>query len=223
MALKLDQHGLRHTNGRHLISGDGMVNPATMFCPNGFGWSTSDTGHVRNDGTYGWTSLGNTHGTAAESYGTRYYKIYDHYGNTGPGSDDMQYLIYYNGDSNYANGGLYWLRMEFWYNSNPQRLSGFSCTCLNGEPVGLKFILDEDPTNEEVWVTGSRSWGSLFILRVAGQSSSGFNTNVCSWYNGGPLATNTGTAPSGTKIRGPHFTYDLEANSFTHYSDGETW
>lgn len=218
MALKLGPDGLLHTGGTTAIFDDGRPNIASVFCPSGFGYGT----HTRSDGNYGWVSLGSTQGSAAENYATRYYKFYDHYNNAGPGSSDVQYLIYYDGDSNYSNGGLYWLRTEHWYTSNPNRVSSFSCTCLNGEPLGLHFVIDETAGNEEFWVSGSRHWGHLYILRIAGQAGAITNSNVCAWYNNAHLA-NTVTQPSGTRVRGANFTYNLEGNAFLSYSAGETW
>lgn len=222
MALNLKPEGLKNDGGYMSVYPSGHVNTASQWCPSGFGYSTSTNGATKTNGAHSWVNLGSTQGSAGENYATRYYKFYDHYNNAGPSGSDSQYLIYYDGDSNYANGGLYWLRLEHWYTSNPNRLSGFSCTCINGEPTGIYFIIDETAGYEKIWVRGVRHWGNLYILRIAGQAGEITNSNVCAWYNNGPLDT-TVTQPSGTRVRGANFQYNLENNSFLHYSAGETW
>jgi hypothetical protein len=222
MAIYLAPNGLKEAGGYMSVYPDGHVNTASQWCIGGFGYSTATNGHTRADGTMGWTHLGSTQGPSAQGYPTMHYKLYDHNNNYGPGGGDTQYLLFYDGDSNYANGGLYWLRLEHWYTSNPNRVSGFSCTCINGEPVGIYFTVNETAGNEEIWVRGSRSWGNLYIMRIAGQSGAITNSGVCAWYNNGPIASSS-TQPSGTKVRGANFCYDLEGNSFRGMTSGETW
>jgi hypothetical protein len=224
MALKLQPEGLRHTGGFTSVYSDGNLNTAGEWCPSGFGYSTSSEGHTTNGGNHGWVSLGATQ-AGSSPYPTQYYKIFDFNGGTGvPQNSDHQYLIWYNGDSNYANGGLYWLRLELWYQSNPNRLSGFSCHCVNGEPHGLLFLLNQTAGQEEIWVRGSRHWGSFEIKRIAGQGGPITSTDACAWYNDGPLVQQS-TEPSGlTKVRGGAFCYNLENDSFLSNSPaGETW
>lgn len=221
MSLSLGPNGLLNAENDAAVFDDGGMALGRAWTPSGFGYYDHDQTDS-NAGTHGWVGLGGTQGSQSQSYGTRYYKIWD-YGTNAPSNEDVTYLIFYNGDSNHANGGLYHLHLNFW--SSGQRTTAMASTTLQGEPCGVLYLLDTTDGAEQVWIRGTRSWGSLYIKRVGGEAGPIQNTDRCAWFNDGPLATTTGSQPSNItkRVRGSCFMFDIENNNFEHGAVGETW
>ena len=102
-----------------------------------------------------WVLLGNTQGGAP--YPRKVYKI------SGPNSNSgtFVYQVWYNGDANYAHGGLYEIRINNW--SESSRFTSVTVTCINGDSDGLR-IYAYNNTNG-IWITTNAIWGSLYIRK----------------------------------------------------------
>lgn len=221
---RVDTDGTLRADGsdKSVTDRGGNINFGTVLTNSGFAHTYGDLTNANNSAT-GWVTLGSTHGSSP--YPKAYYKIIDY--SAFGGSSDAQWMIFHDGDSNYADGATGIIRAEGWYNANPNRLSGLSYTCLSGYPMSIWFIIDR--TNNAVWVTTNRIWGNLYIKRIGGQYG-GLSTSQCAWENGGPLSTNlsdpSSSMTSYAKVRGGMFTYNVESGSFQGSAgtyNGETW